>query len=95
MVYTSEIQLFQILREKLGDKEAEALAGFVDTRLKENNETNLKILATKEDIVAVGKEVARVENKISETKAELIKWMFIFWIGQLASFIAIAKYILK
>ena len=88
MVYTSELQLFQILKEKLGEKEAEALVGFVDARLKESNDTNLKILATKED-------VAKVENKIANTKAELIKWMFIFWIGQLASFIAIAKFIIK
>ena len=38
---------------------------------------------------------ARVDvlPEIAETKADLIKWMFIFWIGQLASFIAIAKFI--
>ena len=38
--------------------------------LKSGNDANLKILATKEDI--------------SNTKAEMIKWMFLFWIGQIA-----------
>ena len=33
-------------------------------------------LATKEDIV-------KVRTEASENKAELIKWMFIFWVGQM------------
>ncbi len=89
---TSEIQLFQILKQKLGEKEAEALVEFVDSKLKENNESNLKVLATKEDIANLREEM-KVE--IANTKAELIKWMFIFWIGQLAAFIGIAHFILK
>ena len=43
-------------------------------------EEKTNVFATKEDLANV--------------KAEIIKWMFIFWIGQLASFIAIAKFIL-
>jgi hypothetical protein len=35
-------------------------------------------LATKDDIATVRKE-------ISKSKSETIKWMFIFWIGQLAA----------
>ncbi len=31
---------------------------------------------TKED-------VAKLEAKIADTKAEMIKWMFIFWIGSI------------
>ena len=33
----TDIQLFQILKEKIGEKEAEALVNFVDYKLKENN----------------------------------------------------------
>ena len=36
------------------------------------------VLATKEDIGIVRKEIA-------ETKADIIKWSFILWIGQLAA----------
>ena len=88
---TSEIQLFQILKQKLGEKEAEALVEFVDSKLKENNESNLKVLATREDIANLRGEM-KVE--IANTKADLpARAGFIFWIGQLASFIAIAKFI--
>lgn len=78
MIITTDIQLFRILKERLGEKEAEALVDFVDAKLKENNDTNSKTLATKEDI-------ALTKTLIADTKAELIKWMFIFWIGQIAA----------
>jgi hypothetical protein len=77
VIVTTDIQLFQILKQKLGEKEAEALVGFVDVRIREGNETNIKILSTKEDIAATRLEIATA-------KAELIKWMFIFWVGQVA-----------
>jgi cytochrome c biogenesis factor len=79
-ISTSDIQLFQILKQKLGDKEAEALVSFVDSKLKENNESNLKVLATKEDIAKLE---GRLEVKIAEVKADMIKLMFIFWTGSI------------
>jgi hypothetical protein len=42
--------------------------------------------------IATKQDMQRLEVKIAETRADLIKWMFIFWIGQLASLIAIAKF---
>lgn len=47
----------------------------------------------KKDVLATKVDIGRLDIKIAETKAEIIKWMFIFWIGQLASFIAIAKFL--
>jgi hypothetical protein len=44
----------------------------------------------KEDIKNVE---VKLEVRIAKAHADLIKWMFIFWIGQLASFIAIAKFL--
>jgi len=38
-----------------------------------NNQS--QILATKQDI-------AEVREYVANTKADIIKWMFIFWIGQ-------------
>jgi hypothetical protein len=81
MMITTDIQLFRILKERLGEKEAEALVDVVDNKLKANDESNSKILATKEDLKA---EMASTQILIANTKAELIKWMFIFWIGQVA-----------
>jgi len=31
------------------------------------------------------------KKDLANTKLEVIKWMFIFWVGQLAAMIAIAK----
>ncbi len=113
VITTTDIQLFQILKEKLGEKEAEALVNFVDSKLKENNEANLKVLATKEDIaklavstkediaklaastkediakltVSAKEDIVRLEGRMeklnAETKADMIKWMFIFWTGSI------------
>jgi DUF438 domain-containing protein len=80
----SELTLYNTLKEKLGDQAAQTVVEGVKSAVKEAFENKRDTLATKEDL-------ARLETKIAETKAEIIKWMFIFWIGQLASFIAIAK----
>ena len=69
MIVTSELQLFQILKQKLGDKEAEALVTFVDAKIKDANEQNLKVLATKEDI-------ANLRTEIATSKNDMIKWFF-------------------
>ncbi|MBO9199223.1 MULTISPECIES: hypothetical protein [Niastella] len=51
-------------------------------------DTKTSILATKED-------VARAEFKIEASKSELIKWMFVFWIGQLAAMFGLILLFLK
>jgi len=64
----SDIQLFQILKEKMGDKEAEALVIFVDNIIKDNNETNLKILSTKEDLL-------QLEIRLKDKMTDQFKWV--------------------
>ncbi|MBI3599596.1 MAG: hypothetical protein HY097_03010 [Nitrospinae bacterium] len=62
-----------------------------------------KELATKADLLVLREEFfgeikslkaeleKKIEVEIANVKAEIIKWMFLFWIGQLASLIAILK----
>ena len=78
MLITSDIQLFQILREKLGDKEAEVMVSFVNAKLKENNEHNLKVLATKKDIANL---LGDLRAEISNLKTDMIKWMVTLFIA--------------
>jgi len=33
--------------------------------------------------------IANVEVKISEVRADLIRWMFIFWVGQIGALLGI------
>ncbi len=43
-------------------------------------------LATKEDLA---KEIGFVRKEIAESRTDIIKWMFVFWIGQVAVTLAI------
>ncbi len=78
VITTTDIQLFQILKQKLGEQEAEALVSFVDAKIKEANDENLKVLATKEDVAAVKQEVANLRGElkaeIANAKADTLKW---------------------
>jgi len=49
----SEIQLYQILRNKLGDKGAEELVSFVRSEIRTEFDNRKEILATKEDLYHV------------------------------------------
>jgi hypothetical protein len=61
----TDIQLYEILKQKLGNKEAEALVEFVDSRIKENQEYNSKNLVTKEDLKDVDLKLKDVELRLS------------------------------
>lgn len=63
----SEIKLYELLKVKLGEKEAEAFVDILETRVDKKFEEAKQVLATKQDL--------------AETKADIIKWMFIFWVG--------------
>lgn len=78
----SEIQLFQILKEKIGEQEAKTLTEYVETKIEKQFDLKKDVLATKQDI-------GELKLQMANHKSEIIKWMFIFWIGQLAAMIAI------
>ncbi len=67
--------MFTILKGKLGEKEAKALTEYVESKVEKSIVKEKNILATKVDL--------------AEMKAEIIKRMFIFWIGQIAVTLAI------
>jgi len=62
-------------------------------------EATVKILATKEDISATKDDIAKfkydLSKEIGSVKADTIKWMFIFWIGQVGATLAIVFLFLK
>ena len=63
----SEITLFNTLKEKLGESTAQTVVEGIKSAVKEEFENKKDTLATKEDLANV--------------KADIIKWMFVFWIG--------------
>jgi hypothetical protein len=62
-------RLYDLLSVKVGKDTAETLTTYIEEKIKEQFVDNAKMLATKEDV--------------ANNKAEIIKWMFIFWGGQL------------
>ena len=75
------IQLFQLLKGKLGEQEASELIDFVDVKVKQNNkdnqEINLRTLATKAELFEV---TGKLEAKITETRSDIIRWVFAFFV---------------
>ncbi len=71
-------KLYDLLTAKVGRETAENLTTFIEEKIKVEMESKLSILATKEDI-------GKVRQEASENKAELLRWMFIFWVGQMAT----------
>ncbi len=71
---TLELKVYEIFKNKLGEKEAEAIIDYFDTKAEEKYQQKKDVLLTKEDKI-------ELVSKIEHTKTEMIKWMFIFWIG--------------
>ena len=77
----SEIRLYELLKVKLGNQEVEAFIDILESKVVKKFDDAKKLLATKRDL--------------AENKAEIIKWMFIFWIGQIAVTVGLVMVYLK
>lgn len=69
----SEIKLYELLKSKIGEKEAEAFVEILEKKVDSKFEDGKTTI------------VSEIGSKISNSRADLIKWMFIFWIGQIAA----------
>ena len=71
-------RLYKLLSDQLGADTTEAMFKYIDNNTERSVEATIKTLATKDDI-------ANVRKELGEVKANTIKWMFIFWIGQVGA----------
>ena len=81
-------RLYKLLSENLGNDTTEAMFKYIDNKTERSVEATIKSLATKDDI-------ANVRKEIGNAKADTIKWMFVFWIGQVAAMLAIVFLFVK
>jgi hypothetical protein len=72
-------KLYDLVSIKLGKETAENLTNFIEEKIRCEVETKVSILATKEDLT---REIGTTNAKIETKAAELIKWMFLFWVSQ-------------
>jgi hypothetical protein len=97
------ISIPKALREKLGDDGSEALVDVLNKQGEENKQSVIDIAEqrfetklTKETSslrsdfeTKLAKEISSVREDVQKTRADLIRWMFIFWVGQIGVIIGI------
>jgi hypothetical protein len=72
-------RLYALLSDRLGNDTTEAMFKYIDNKTERSVEASIKTLATKDDLAKVKYDLSK---EIADVKADTIKWMFIFWIGQ-------------
>jgi hypothetical protein len=82
----SEIKLYELLKAKIGEREAEAFIQILETKVESKLLEKTSVFATKED-------VAKLETKISEAKVDIIKWMVATAIAIVGLIVAFMKFI--
>lgn len=68
----SEIKLYELLKAKIGEREAEAFIQILDNRVDAKLSEKTTVFATKEDLA---KTEGKLLSTISEAKVDIIKWM--------------------
>jgi hypothetical protein len=85
---TLKFKTYEILKNRFSEVEASTSIEYVEAEAEQSMMNKKEIFATREDVIRLE---SKFETKLSETKADLIKWMFLFWIGQTAAVLAIVK----
>jgi hypothetical protein len=71
----TSIELYNMLKGKLGDKVTKSLVCYVESQTEE-------ALRSKQDYFLVKADKIELIDRIERSKTETIKWMFVFWAGQ-------------
>lgn len=91
MSSTSALKLYISLSEKVGTENAQLLLHYIDEKIKSEVSKNVHLI--REDNIA--EELHLLRYHITETKTDLIKWMFIFWIAQIVTTFGLLLLFLK
>ncbi len=103
----SDIQLFNLLKPKLGEKEAEQFVLFVKEEVGRTVEDKQQIVLkdisvfrddVNKDFKYLREEITRVfttKEDLQKVKSELLLWAFVFWATQLGAVFAFIKFFIK
>ena len=81
MSSVSITKLYELLIPKLSRETAENLTRYMEEKINSSFNDKTQIMATKVDL--------------ANTKTDIIKWMFIFWIGQIGGTFGLILLFLK
>jgi len=92
----STVKILSILEAaSIEPPKARAIAESLEVAFREQEDDLTKRLMTNEDGAKIRAEIktsiAELRTEMANFKAEIIKWMFLFWIGQMAATAAIIK----
>ena len=73
-----ELEVYEIFKNRFTEKEAAKVIEYFEAKAEEKISQKKDVFMTKDDKVEI---ISRIES----SKTDTIKWMFIFWIGQLAA----------
>jgi hypothetical protein len=68
----SEIKLYELLKARIGEKEAEAFVQILENKVDSRLEEKTNVFATKEDIAKLE---GKLTTSIAESKVDMIKWI--------------------
>ena len=74
----SEISIFNALKSKLGEKEAQVFVEGLKAEVNDQFENKKDTFLTQKDKTEILEKLAGAESRIVSS---LIKWMFAFWVG--------------
>lgn len=96
----SDIRLYNLVKAKFGEKEAEQFIALIKEEI--NNSVESKQQIVTHDIASLRDELYKnfaSKADIAESKAEIIKWMFVFVFSStiltIVSILAIVKFFIK
>ncbi|MEO5356124.1 MAG: hypothetical protein H7844_02365 [Nitrospirae bacterium YQR-1] len=82
------------LSDKAAKEIAEVVREATGSSSEETKQELTKEFATKADLLLVEARLSgKIEAQIADTKAELLKWMFIFWASQIGIIVALIKFL--
>ena len=82
----SQIELYDLLKSKLGDREARALVQFVSENVTEKMQEQKSVLASKEDIKSL-------EVRIESGFKDQLKWLIVLMFGFSSLILALVKFL--
>ncbi len=78
----------RVLREKLGEDGTDSLVELIN-KVEEKGKEDVLVFVEEKFEKRLAVEMSKVNERVSETKAEMIRWMFIFWVGQIGVMIGL------